>query len=373
MAFDGLRKIRCPFCSNEYRLSEFAIYSENTGMVAKAAPKTILGRVGSTIITTPLGGKKNTLARNLRRCPNPNCLKTLPLNIEYVDQNITIAIIGDTSSGKSHFIAAMIKLLKERQLPPYIGLAGFNAASSEIDAHYRHDYFDPLFGRNEPLPRTPAATDPLDNPLIYEMRFGERRINLIIYDASGEDIANIDANVTNKPSILNAQAMIFLADPWSMPGFYNQLAHHLRPSVFTRRLSADILNSVIEVFKRASNRSQEISFSLPVAIALSKSDLIPYVVTRSNNPLYRALADRQYPGNLDRAESEGIHNVVRQLLQEVDEHSLVLMEQILEHVNFSAISATGTSLDGSGKYPQIAPHRCLDPLFWVLRELEIVS
>ncbi len=221
---------------------------------------------------------------------------------------------------------------------------------------------------------TPFAQKPLDEPLIYEMRIAGRRINLLIYDASGEDIAQIDTRVSNKPHILNAQAMIFLADPWSMPGFVDQLSHHLRPDpkALTGRMSADVLNNVIEVFKRASGRARDTLFSLPIAIALSKSDLIPYVVTRSGDPRYAALADPQYTSLLNRAESNGIHVVVRQLLLEVGEYSLVTMEQTIERINFSAITATGVAQDSQGKYPQVVPHRCLDPLFWVLRELEIV-
>ncbi len=373
MAFDGLRKIRCPFCAKEYRIGEFAVYSETDNSITKESPKGVWQQFTATVRTPQLEGKANTLARNRRKCPN--CGKLLPFNIEYVDQNITIAIIGDSYSGKSHFIAAAIKQMKERRgIPAYIGLSGFNAADSAIEDHYRRDYYDPLFKRNEPLALTASALNPLDEPLIYEMRIGERRINLLIYDASGEDIAQIDSRVSNKPHILNAQALIFLADPCSMPDFVNQLAHHLRPEPkgITGRLSADVLNIVVEIFKRASGSTRDAQFSFPVAVALSKSDLIPYVVTRSGNPLYQALADPQYASQLTREESDGIHNVVRQLLLEVGETSLVSMEQSVERLNFSAISATGTALDSSGRYPQVLPHRCLDPLFWVLRELDVI-
>lgn len=374
MAFDGFRKIRCPFCAKEYRLGDFAIYSETTGSVTRGAPKTRWQRFTSGVRVQTLEGKENVLARNLRQCPNPICQGRLPFNIEYVDDNITIAVIGDSYSGKSHFIAAAIQQLKERRVPPELGLTGFGASASGIEARYRNNYYDPLFKRNEQLPLTPFAQQPLDEPLIYEMRIAGRHINLLIYDASGEDIAQIDTRVPNKPHILNAQAMIFLADPWSMPRFVDQLAHHLRPdpAYLTGRMSADVLNNVIEVFKRASGQSRDAQFSLPIAIAISKSDLIPYVITRSGDPRYAALPDTQYPSQFNRAESNSIHAVIRQLLLEVGEYSLVSMEQTVEKLNFSAITATGSASDSQGKYPQVVPHRCLDPLFWVLRELEVV-
>ncbi len=117
MAFDGFRKIRCPFCAKEYRLGEFAIYSETAGAVAKEAPKTTWQRFTSGVRVQPLEGKENTLARNLRQCPN--CGGVLPFNIEYVEDNITIAVIGDSYSGKSHLSlswpALMLRLRVSRQ------------------------------------------------------------------------------------------------------------------------------------------------------------------------------------------------------------------------------------------------------------------
>jgi hypothetical protein len=372
---DPFRKIRCPFCSEQYHLGECAIYSENDGSLIQAAPQGSVQRFFSHIRVKSLEGRKLTLARALRQCPNLKCGKLLPFNIEYVDENITIAVIGDSFSGKSHFIAAAIKQVKDGRVPPQLGLAGFTASVTGIEARYQTDYFNPLFKYNEPLPLTQTATNPLSDPLIYEMNISGKRINLLIYDASGEDMALIDTRVQNKPHILNAQAMIFLADPWSIPGFVNQLAHHLRPEArfITGRRATDILSGVIRVFKRASNQVRETQFSLPIAIVLSKSDLIPFVKTRSGDPRYQALADPQFPGLLNRSESNGIHAVVRNFLMEVGESALVSMEQTLERVNFSAISATGASLNSSGKYSQVEPHRCLDPLFWVLRELEIVE
>jgi hypothetical protein len=379
MPFEGFRKIRCPFCANEYRLSDFAIYSETESRVIKDAAQTPLQRISRGIRVDHLQGHKSTLGRYLRQCPNPACQQSgsrglLPLNIEYVEENITIAVVGDTFAGKSHFIAAMIQNLKERRIPTAFGLNSFLAAASSIELRYRQEYYDPLFKRGEVLLPNQQASSPIDQPLIYEMHIGGRIVNLLIYDASGEDFANIDINVQNKPHILNARALIFLADPWAMPGFVDQLAFHLRPDtqLLTGRMAADVLTNVIAIFKRAMGEMTNPRFSLPVAIALAKSDLIPYVVTQSGNPLYRALADPQYPSTFDRNETGRIHEVVRQFLYEVNEVALASMEQSIESVNFSAISATGGPANQGRYSQQIVPHRCLDPLVWVLRELDVV-
>jgi hypothetical protein len=96
------------------------------------------------------------------------------------------------------------------------------------------------------------------------------------------------------------------------------------------------------------------------------------VITRSGDSRYSALPDTRYRSQLNRSESEGIHLVVRQLLLEIGQSQLVAMERSIERLNFSAITATGTASDSNGKYLQpITPHRCLDPIFWILRELEV--
>lgn len=49
------------------------------------------------------------------------------------------------------------------------------------------------------------------------------------------------------------------------------------------------------------------------------------------------------------------------------------MEREIERIHFFAVTATGSMPDSQGMYRQIMPHRCLDPLFWILRELGIGS
>jgi hypothetical protein len=368
------RKIRCPFCSEQFHLGDCAIISETKqNAVVQVVPQDRWQKMKSHVWVKSLEGRENTLNRTLRECPK--CRKLLPFNIEYVDDNISIAVIGDSFSGKSHYIAATIKEIDDGHVPSQLGLAGFTPASSGVEELYSTNYYEPLFKFNRPLSLNPPAKDPLSDPLIYEMLIAGKRINLLIYDASGEDVAEIDRRIDKKPHILNAQAMIFIADPWSMPGFVSQLAHYLRPDekYVTGRRSTDILNRVIQIFKRASKQVKETEFSLPVSIALSKSDLIPYVRTRSADPRYDALIDHQFPSLLTREESEGINATVKQFLTEIGENNLVAMEKTLLNVNFSAFSATGTPLNDQGKYPLVEPHRCLDPLFWVLRELEVIE
>src|SRR5207249_1118281 len=94
-----------------------------------------------------------------------------------------------------------------------------------------------------------------------------------------------------KSHILNAKGIIFLADPWAMPEFVDRLAHFLRPpaTATTGRLSSQVLGNIVQTYQIDNSDLAANEFPLPVAIALSKADLIPWLLTLG--PDYGFLAD----------------------------------------------------------------------------------
>jgi len=178
---DPFRRIQCPFCTEESYLSQYAVESRvNQGKILYQPPQDGVKRLLSRIWGRPLEAYKREFAS--RKCPR--CLKVLPPNIEQVDQNITIAIIGDTFSGKSHYIAALIDQLKRVQLPGrYFHVI---AASQDIEDRYLYEFYRPLFAQKQPLSVTRAAVSIVNDPLIYEVTLGEtgqrprQVINLLI-------------------------------------------------------------------------------------------------------------------------------------------------------------------------------------------------
>src|SRR5436309_2848184 len=113
MAFiDPLRKVRCPYCSAVFYPGECAIISRTTGAILEPAPQGD-ARLTARFWVKSLVGAKYVQKFASRQCPN--CGKALPYNIELVD-NIMIAVVGDTFSGKSHYIAALVHELKEERI-----------------------------------------------------------------------------------------------------------------------------------------------------------------------------------------------------------------------------------------------------------------
>src|SRR5947199_1609813 len=99
MNFSPYVKCVCPSCLTEIYLGECRIVSGKTSGIVLKEPKGPLARM----YAEPLDGPKYTLEMARRECTA--CGYHLPYNIELVS-SVTLVIVGDTFSGKSHYIAA---------------------------------------------------------------------------------------------------------------------------------------------------------------------------------------------------------------------------------------------------------------------------
>src|SRR5436309_2597 len=103
-------KIRCPYCRKEFHPSDIMIVSlTNTNTILYDPHKSsTLGNYISRFWMHELTGEKYTTAMARRVCPS--CHRLLPER--ETDETFNIAIVGDTSSGKTHYIAVLIDQLK---------------------------------------------------------------------------------------------------------------------------------------------------------------------------------------------------------------------------------------------------------------------
>lgn len=365
------RKRRCPSCGTLFHPGNCAIVSSITASrVLQEARSGFFSRFW----LEPTNGPLYTKELACRRCPNPDCYKLLPSNIERA-KSYTIAVVGDVTSGKSHFIASCIQQLKQKQALQVIGCNRI-VAQGNSDTHYYQDYYKPVYIDLQQIPLTPPGKK-LQDPLIYELTFPSqswlqpgRSINLLFYDSSGEDIAEQERLVQYSHYILNASAIIFLADPLTMPGIVKRLPAHLRPGARRERSTSEVLNRVIQTFEMNNRIKPGARLKTPVAIALSKSDVLKYVTRYDREN--RFLTANVYSNMLDTRQFDPISEEVQNLLQRVGDDVLIQSSNLFEHVSFFAISATGWPPDAQGKFPSIEPLRCLDPLLWVLWKLGVV-
>jgi hypothetical protein len=245
---------------------------------------------------------------------------------------------------------------------------------------YTDKYLDTLFKKKQSLePTQPATEDAPNEPLIYELiirkspQHPAKKLNLIFYDASGEDYAIPERIVQYGRYVLKANAIIFLADPVSMPTIYDRLPKHLQHQPYTGRRASDVFNSVIQLLERSKGvEPGSRLFSVPIAITLSKSDLLKYLIGINQSYTFSSHPKQGYGNGIDLGDVEVIDAEVRDLLYEYGDRTLLSATQAL-NAKFFATSATGHAPNVDGTYAAVDPRRCLDPVLWVLYKLGIID
>jgi hypothetical protein len=359
----------CPYCGKGFHPGNCAITSSITRKEIRKANSSFLSRA----FVQPIKGQKYIRELALRQCPNSDCGELLPYNIERAD-SYTIAIVGDSSSGKSHYIASCIRLLKERDTLQIIGCSSL-IGLGDTDENYRKNYSDYIYKQKIRIP--PNQPGIVSEPLIYELVFRQksflqpaRSVNLLFYDSSGEDMVQQYRMVQYSQFVLNASAIIFLADPLAMPHMVDVLPAHLKPATTREDSASEVLNRIMHTFVLGKGVTPGTQVKTPVAITVSKSDLLKFVVKGGPQPLF--LKDSSFP--LDTREFEFINEEIRYYLQKYGDKVLVRAAELFANSNFFAVSATGFPSDETtGKFPAIEPLRCLDPLLWALLKIGVIS
>jgi len=377
MFFENSNKRICPKCSIEFYPGDCQIVSQITpGKVLKPAPVSFVEKQRARRYPELLVGDKYTNELACRECPN--CKYALPYNIESVDFK-SIVVVGDTYSGKSHFLAALIRQIQDGQVYNSNQATRFVPLTPKVLQEYT-DNINQLFKKKETLNSTqPATLQTPTEPLIFELIVKKspahpaKKTNLVLYDASGEDFKSPERLIQHSRYVFNAAGIIFLADPVSMPDIFDRLPPHLQNQPATGRRASDVLNLIVQLLER--KRGLEPGSRLiqtPVAITLSKSDLLKYL--RGVSDPYKFLNNPAagYGGGVDLQDLAVIDKEVRELIRDYGDRSLLQATSSL-HAQFFAASATGHPQKADSTYPAVEPRRCLDPVLWVLNQVGVID
>lgn len=313
-----------------------------------------------------------------RQCPQ--CQYFLPRNIDSTPL-LNIAVVGDFASGKSHYIASLIKQLREERVVPddeYFRMVGMTPA---IEEWYEQELLSKLFDAHEPLQQTrPLRPGEKIDPLIYELTFRRsidhwpKTVNLAIHDAAGEDFRTPERIVEFTQHVINAAGLIYLADPVALPEIRKLVERdhpHLILSTKMRPPSVtfNMIIKMIEDFRGLPAGAK--LTNLPIAVTLSKADLLKK--KRPVSDPFTFSTNARYQGGVDLLDMAKVQTEVLEVLNNhAGDRSLIPATTTIERKHFLAISATGMSPDQSGSYPRVEPCRCLDPFLWILHELELI-
>lgn len=312
-----------------------------------------------------------------RTCPA--CDYYLPRNIDTTPL-LNIAVVGDFGSGKSHYIAALIRQLREHRVVPDKEFFRMHCVTPLIEQKYQQNYFLKLFAQRETIDRTqPLNIGEAIDPLIYELTFRRgtvglaQAVNIAIHDAAGADFSSEERIVEFTQHVINARAMIYLADPAALPDIEKNLPPEIkRPG--DSRSPADTLTNIIKLIEEFHQLLPGARLAnLPIAVTISKSDLLKKLRPQDNRFMYSFTENPIYAGGIDLDDLEKVeHDVLEVLNIYAGDRSLIPATQTIERKRFLAISATGWPPEADSTYPNVEPCRCLDPLLWILYELGLV-
>lgn len=308
----------------------------------------------------------------------PTCHYPLPLHLRS-GQNICIAMAGARFTGKTVYIAVLVKLL-ERLLQTYNQELTF--ATPETAKRYRYFYEKPLFeerGLIEPTAGILTAESYQHHPLVFNIgRWHGIPRYLSIRDVAGEDLERPDIAGVPWKFFSVADAVLFLFDPMRVQEIREQLRDLVPTDHSTGGDPREVLRTVMRLIGNGDPK---------LAIILSKFDALQALrrVTSSwwgQVMTHAGAAFSRDPGlvgaKYDQVDGLSLHIEVKSLLEKLDAGSTLL--NVTDPINgrsfdhrFFAVSALGDSPQGSRlSHNGISPFRCGDPVRWVLAEQQIL-
>ena len=135
----------------------------------------------------------------------------------------------------------------------------------------------------------------------------------------------------------------------------------------------DVLNNVLDLITQMKGLAPGARLSIPIAITLSKSDILKSVVGLANQPYFIKKGPLYYQKTALLHDLHVVNNEVYNFLRQYGDQPLLFINQRTTDVGYFAISATGFPVQQDNTYPTVAPVRCLDPLLWVLWRLGILN
>ena len=293
-----------------------------------------------------------------------------PLPDELIDRAVLkIGIVGTTGAGKSHFLAALIKEAAHNQALRKWGISEFDLVETSSET-YRNQY-EPFWHDGRVLDATNPSDAPevLFRPLIARVTYLRgTKVLLYFYDIDGETLINRGRRARHASYLRRPHGLIFLIDPMMIDSIRKHLPTDTLDEPNYQRFirQGDLVNACIADLE--PDRARKV----PIAITLSKSDLVAAAVNRGHSFTFSHPSAASDPIEAVAAEMASINREVREVLGAAGEHDLLALANRLKPdatVTFHAVAPIGhapTQDAGVQRAPRPEPLRCLDPLLALL-------
>ncbi|MGE0129080.1 MAG: hypothetical protein AB7U82_13460 [Blastocatellales bacterium] len=370
------KEIICPRCFNQFPVGEmlFTFYREGAGSSgggdeSRPGHYTWIDRMRGRPPQPPTNAQGQRLTRKL--CPR--CEQELPVTAG-AQESLVIGMIGAKFSGKSHYVASLIKQLQERVCADM--QAALIPMNEETLDRYQQEFYNPLFKNGLELPATAGAPPPLIYDLTLDGRlWGEERnraITLALYDTAGENFDKADKVQQMVEYLRHASGIIFLVDPLQVPAVREAIPPSIAlPNQDQAAAPKDAISRVIVELEKGRVVTEAAPLPTPVAVALTKCDVLRDQELIATNRLWSTEA--RHVGYFDQHLNEDTTGMMGEYVQRWSPEVYSIVRQRFSRHAFFGVSATGCSSDKqTRRYKYISPWRVEDPLLWLLAELGVI-
>lgn len=310
----------------------------------------------------------------VRLCPH--CHNDLPEGYGRKRARV-LALIGAKGSGKSEYIRAILRSLKNGALSEDFGTALRPLDEHTIgklrDAHRR------LVEDEMTLHATLAGST--RSPMVFELRrtrktpgdwgmlskwiarFRTPSVILSFFDTAGEDLDHIEATSVEARYISRSDGLIFLLDPLQMASIRARMSDRAPETLPVASTDpVDIVARVVRLFRETGQMSGD-KIGATVAVTLSKLDEIRHLF-EPGSPVFRAC---HHDGYFDQNDAARMHESIRGKLREHLGNDLPNeLEAFVRDYQFFAVSALGASPENGRLVKGAVPFRIEDPLLYIL-------
>lgn len=286
-------------------------------------------------------------------------------------QAICIAMAGARATGKSLYVAVLVKQLE--LLCERLGVPIEPATSVTADSYVTH-YEHPLFVERGLMPPTAAMHTHASyqrEPLIFNIGAwqGLRRY-VVLRDVAGEDLESGNVEATHFRFFGNADSVFFMFDPLRVQAIRDQLYDLLAPQSWSGGDPRSVLSNLLRAIGDGKPHLAVILSKFDVLRALSRVEGTAWSQIMSNAGAV-FMRDSSTTRRYDESGGQLLHEEVRSLLLRLRGGSMVAgVENPSSGAELSyryfVVSALGQPPVGNRLNPRgIAPFRCVDPLRWV--------
>ncbi len=401
-------QISCPFCFEEFHLSEAPVRpSEASALFPDEKMRNFLGMTYPPEMPAVEEPPTNWILKSVRRFHLPLCREVTPQSplricphchmylpqalANWNRQSSIIAIVGSRSSGKSNYFGVLLKQLEVRYASelnfgfrPQMTFDVREMRRMDSRKLYERRYGRRLFQDHHVIQQTERSEVDSDVkiPLIYRLTLSRmihgkerlRAIDLVIFDAAGEDLSSMSNFHNFGRYALNASGILMMIDPFRYPIIYNKLPSEIRAKIpapdAIEGTPGEILDYYLSYKTNESAMRPNEKIETPTAVVLTKIDMLRRIFPAGST----LLRDTSHAGGFNRSVCERKSNEIIDFLNANGSGDLIAnVRTQFKNYSFFGVSALGVLPENDQIPAQIRPINVVDPLLWILNQLKYLD